>query len=49
VETPIPIVSLLLFLSNSEPKRNAAVGTVTTFDVPPGKEFFAPAPKSRML
>jgi hypothetical protein len=34
---------LLLLPSNSEPKRNAAVGRVTTFDVTPGKDFFVPA------
>jgi hypothetical protein len=32
---------LLLLPSNSEPNRNAAIGTVTTLDLLPGKEFFA--------
>jgi hypothetical protein len=40
---------LLLLPSNSEPKRNAAVRTVKTFNVPAGKEFYAPAPGTRTI
>ncbi len=49
METPITFVTLLLLPQNSEPKRNAAVGTATTFHVPPGKDFFAPAPGMRTV